>query len=210
MQLRFASLAVTSSRRDFHPLECAHAGRTNWDRGRPFGLTPPTPPGMRVRTGRFEKLRFAPCSLFESAGVGLHHCLESDSVSPHPLQTAPPGWTSDAISNTSPSQGSLLLVRSFTDFRQLLRPLLTSRSGSAPSPFRHKARSPQVRTHSFTARPPDLRRLPLVTRASRLLARSPRLAPPSIRFLFIGPQLRSTLPPHTRSPSCSCASLRSL
>jgi hypothetical protein len=28
MQLRFASLAVTSSRRDFHPLECAHAGRT--------------------------------------------------------------------------------------------------------------------------------------------------------------------------------------
>jgi hypothetical protein len=33
---------------------------------------------------------------------------------------------------------------------------------------------------------------------------------PSIRFLFIGPQLRSTLPAHTRSPSCSCASLRSL
>jgi hypothetical protein len=30
------------------------------------------------------------------------------------------------------------------------------------------------------------------------------------RFLFIGSQLRSTLPPHTRSPSCSCASLRSL
>jgi hypothetical protein len=28
MQLRFASLAVTSSQRDFHPQECAHAGRT--------------------------------------------------------------------------------------------------------------------------------------------------------------------------------------
>jgi hypothetical protein len=28
MQLRFASLAVVSSRRDFHPQECAHAGRT--------------------------------------------------------------------------------------------------------------------------------------------------------------------------------------
>ena len=30
---------------------------TNRDRGRPAGRTPPTPPGMRVRTGRFEKLR---------------------------------------------------------------------------------------------------------------------------------------------------------
>jgi len=77
-------------------------------------------------------------------------------------------------------------------------------------PFRRKARSPQVRTHSFAAQPPDLRRLPLVTRASRSRARSPWSATPFIRFLFIGPQLRSTLPPHTRSPSCSCASLRSL
>jgi hypothetical protein len=93
--------------------------------------------------------------------------------------------------------------------RGLLRPLLTSRSGSSRRPFRHKARSPQVRTHSFTARPPDLRRLALVTRASRSFARSPCSAPPSIRFLFIGPQLRSTLPSHGRSPSCSCASLRS-
>ena len=56
-------------------------------------------------------------------------------------------------------------------------------------PFRHKARSPQVRTHSFTAPPPDLRCRPLVTRASRSHARSPWSATPSIRFLFIGPQL---------------------
>jgi hypothetical protein len=28
MQLRFTSLAVTSLWRDFHPQECAHAGRT--------------------------------------------------------------------------------------------------------------------------------------------------------------------------------------
>ena len=28
MQLRFTSLTVTSSRRDLHPQECAHAGRT--------------------------------------------------------------------------------------------------------------------------------------------------------------------------------------
>ena len=43
----------------------------------------------------------------------------------------------------------------------LLRPLLTSRSVLERRPFRHKARSPQVRTHSFAAPPPDLRRLSL-------------------------------------------------
>src|ERR1035441_2950199 len=92
----------------------------------------------------------------------------------------------------------------------LLRPRLTSRSDLHRCPFKHEARSPQVRTHSFTARPPDLRHRNLVTRASRFIARSPCSAPPSIRFLFIGPQFRSTLPPHNRSPSCSCASLHSL
>ena len=29
MQLRFASFAVINLRRDLHPQECAHAGRTN-------------------------------------------------------------------------------------------------------------------------------------------------------------------------------------
>jgi hypothetical protein len=94
--------------------------------------------------------------------------------------------------------------------QRTLRPRLTSRSDLHRRPFRHEARSPQVRTHSFTARPPDLRHRNLVTRASRSLARSPCSVPPSIRFLFIGPQLRSALPPHNRSPSCSCASLHSL
>jgi hypothetical protein len=47
-------------------------------------------------------------------------------------------------------------------------------------------RSPQVRTHSFTAPPPNLRRLALITRGSWCLARSPCSATPSIRFLFIG------------------------
>ncbi len=71
---------------------------------------------------------------------------------------------------------------------ELLRPLLTSRSSMRCRPFRHKARSPQVRTHSFIAQPPDLRHFALITRASRFLARSPCLAAPSIRFLFIGSQ----------------------
>jgi hypothetical protein len=46
-------------------------------------------------------------------------------------------------------------------FIELLRPLLTSHSGSRRRPFGHEVRSPQVRTQSFTAQPPDLRRLNL-------------------------------------------------
>ena len=68
--------------------------------------------------------------------------------------------------------------------------------GDRYPPFRHKARSPQVRTHSFIAQPPDLRHLTLITRALRLLARSPCSAAPSIRFLSIGSQfmLHASLP----------------
>src|SRR5690606_8803117 len=53
-------------------------------------------------------------------------------------------------------------------------------------PFGHKARSPQVRPHTFIAQPPHLRRFALVTRASRSMALSPCLATPSMQFLFIG------------------------
>jgi hypothetical protein len=38
MQLRFTSLVVTNLRRDLHPQECAHAGRTN--QGRLAAATP--------------------------------------------------------------------------------------------------------------------------------------------------------------------------
>jgi hypothetical protein len=88
--------------------------------------------------------------------------------------------------------------------------LLTSRSGLHRRAFIHKARSPRIRMHSVAAQPPDLRHLALITRASRSLARSPCHAPAYIRFLLTDKQRRSTLPRHTRSPSCSCASLRSL
>lgn len=54
---------------------------------------------------------------------------------------------------------TLLLVRSFVPHRRLLRPLLTSRSDFHRRPFRHEVRSPQARTQSFPAQPPDLRRL---------------------------------------------------
>ncbi|SDJ38516.1 hypothetical protein SAMN04487867_13834, partial [Vreelandella titanicae] len=98
---------------------------------------------------------------------------------------------------------------------ELLRPLLTSRSVGSRCPFRHKARSPRVRTHSFTAQPPDIRYVALATRASRLLARSPCLAAPPIRFLFIGSRftLHASFPrlvtlPQLRFASFAVASLR--
>jgi hypothetical protein len=83
---------------------------------------------------------------------------------------------------------TFLHVWSFASVSRLLRPLLTSRSSSCCRPFGHEAGYPQVRTQSFIAQPPDLHRFALITRASRSLARSPYLAVPSIRFLFIGSQ----------------------
>jgi hypothetical protein len=68
---------------------------------------------------------------------------------------------------------TLLLVRPFA-------PLPAATTASADfslrvprRPFSHKARSPQVRTHSFTAQPPDLRHFALITRASRSLPARP-------------------------------------
>jgi len=76
-------------------------------------------------------------------------------------------------------------------------------------PFRHEARSPQVRTHTFTAHSPDLRHFALVTRASRFLARSPCLAAPSIRFLFIDSRftLRASFPRSVALPQLRFTSL---
>ncbi len=87
---------------------------------------------------------------------------------------------------------------------RLLDLWLLPRSGSR-CPFRHKARSPQVRTHSFTARPPDLRRFPLITKlASGPLALVSRLYPVLVH------QPAASL--HASSPHSvalmQCASLR--
>jgi hypothetical protein len=48
---------------------------------------------------------------------------------------APPRRASDALQYSSTRRLTLLLVRPFAPYWQLLRPLLTSRSGSSPSPF---------------------------------------------------------------------------
>ena len=80
---------------------------------------------------------------------------------------------SDAWPLTSPCPRSLTLVQPFAlalwphrPRLLLLRLLLTSRSGKTVAlllrrnfVFRRKARSPQVRTHSFITQPPHLRRL---------------------------------------------------
>jgi hypothetical protein len=94
--------------------------------------------------------------------------------------------------------------------QRTLRPLLTSRSGSTPSPFQAQSEiSPgkNALLHCTAAgfTPPTLGHKSFAVRCPLALSASPL-----IRFLSIGPQLRSTLPPHTRSPSCSCASLHSL
>ena len=60
-------------------------------------------------------------------------------------------------------------------------------------PFRREARSPQVRLVMFPAQLPDLRRSPLVARASRKRDRSPWLATPRIRFLFVSSRFCSPL-----------------
>lgn len=138
--------------------------------------------------------------------------LHPGMPSPAPLSRA-----SDALLISSTRRLTLLLVRPFAPKKNwtLLRPLLTSHSVRSRCPFRHKARSPRVRTHSFTAQPPDIRYVALATRASRLLARSPCSAAPPIRFLFIGSRFTLhasfprlvTLPP-LRFASFAVASLR--
>ena len=64
-----------------------------------------------------------------------------------------------AVSETH-ARFALLAVRPFTPSKALLAPRFV-RIGNARRPFRRRARSPQVRTLSFSARAPGLRRLSL-------------------------------------------------
>ena len=134
-----------------------------------------------------------------------------------PPPRAPVAQASDALPRQATCLVTVLLVRSFAVLLQpcglprLLRPLLTSGSASQASGFHPQGQiSPGKNTilHRTTAAftspglwPRELR--------SHLPAR------PSRRRLTCGScssahGLRSTLPPHARSPSRSCASLASL
>src|SRR6187402_477817 len=76
---------------------------------------------------------------------------------PHQRQLQLPGLLRPFAFETH-GRLALLFVRSFA----ALATTTTSADFSLRlprRPFRHKARSPQIRTLSFTARPPDLRRL---------------------------------------------------
>ncbi len=125
---------------------------------------------------------------------GSSSCLAICGVAPSRLERASPSFTFGPLLPASPAATT-------TSADSSLR---------CPQrrPFRREARSPQVRASTFAARPPDLRLGALAIEASRYVARSPRPPAPCIRFLFVGPRLRSPLPPHARSPSRSCGSLR--
>ena len=72
-----------------------------------------------------------------------------------PLRTSETYQTREPEGTHSYSFGPSLHAGSYYGLCLLLAPAYHRR------PFRHKARSPQVRTRSFTAQPPDLRRLSL-------------------------------------------------
>ena len=130
---------------------------------------------MRVRTGRLKWLRScwrSPCHMPGFAGSGSARLVHS---LPRPCGLHPRRLCGELhlrehlrlsyLDNPRaiPSTPSVLRFQSqlHQPCLRLLRPLLTSRSSLHRRPFRHEARSPQVRTHSFTAQPPDLRHLSL-------------------------------------------------
>ena len=73
------------------------------------------------------------CPCPHGAGRRLRRCRADERLHRSLPPTAPLARASDAQPSTSPRAQALLLVRPFAS--QLLWPLLTSRSGSAPSPF---------------------------------------------------------------------------
>ena len=76
-----------------------------------------------------------------------------------------------------------------------------------PSPRGRRRRSPGVSPASFLARPSDLRCRPLMDMDFAISCPLVRPTPPHIRFLFVRPRVRSTLPSDGPSRSRPCVSL---
>lgn len=131
----------------------------------------------------------APGCQFRTAPSVLHHAPRWTRRHLALPRCAPHDQSSDALHVRATRPSAFLLVRPFAPNQCPLRPLLTSRSGSPPSPFQARGEIPQVRTHSSAAEPSNLRRFALIKRASRPLARSHCSAAPPIRFLSISSQL---------------------
>ena len=174
----------------------------NRDRGRSNDRTPPTPPGMRVRTGRFEKLRYgelySPCSLVPTSAkaaagspvrLAMRRQLGFITLSLRRGFTAPffrtplPAFRRSGllmhclakphVASLSFSFGPSPCLLAFKRAPATTTSADFSLQPFGRHPFRHEARSPQVRTQSFPAQPPDLRRLTLDHKSfavTRLLA----------------------------------------
>jgi len=150
------------------------------------------------------------CSPFHDAGAGLRRCPGPSRLHRAPPRTPPPKRTSDALPSPSSCRGTLLLVPPFSRRGDLRRPLLTSRSGSTPLPFQAcgetspgKIALLHCTTAGFT--PPPLGHKSFVVSGPLAL-----LGTASYPVnCSSAPSFAPTLPYHTRSPSCSCASLRS-
>ena len=70
-----------------------------------------------------------------AAPSALHHARLRTRLHLAHLPCAPDSRASDALHVRATRPSALLLVRPFAPYRRLLWPLLTSRSGSSPSPF---------------------------------------------------------------------------
>jgi hypothetical protein len=113
-------------------------------RGSSATPTPDASPSRRSQDRRFRSAlvgqncakQSRPCVLrFRTRAQGFVACPVQTRLHPAPYQTVPLSRTSDALPSASSCWIPLLLVRPFTGLRRILRPRLTSRSGSTPSPF---------------------------------------------------------------------------
>ena len=153
------------------------------------GLAPRPP--VLVAGGRFHRWPF---------GTGRH---------PDHSQPTPQSRASDALPFSSTRRLTLLLVRPFAPYWQLPWPLLTSRSGSAPSPFQAQGEiSPgkNALLHRTTAG-----FTPLHLGHESFMASCPLALLGSAFYPVLVHRLAASL--HASSPHsvslCSCASLRS-
>ena len=187
--------------------------------------SPPTPPGMRVRTGRLEWLRSCRRLPYCTPGFTDSGSARSVHSLPRPCKIHLLRHCGELHLREHPRHSYLDNPRAIPSIPSALRfrstasaalPTTTTASADfslqfAPSPFQAQGEiSPgkNALLHHTTARftPPDPWSqklhglLPARLGRHRLLSGSC----PSAH------DLRFTLPSHIRSPSCSCASLRSL
>ena len=152
------------------------------------------------------RLRFAAAR----AVRGFTPCIPCEPSFPRYLARSAPEFV---VGHPVLSFGPLLATKASGFFTGFVAATTASADSSLRScerrPFRHEARSPQVRTSTIDPRLSDLRRRALATGASRSFARSPRSSAPRIRFLFISPQssLRASSPRSVALPQLRFASL---